>query len=130
MPNVVPCTLVVRGEVEDIEEFLNDIDLEKGILRSILPCPLEPLHMKSLPYEDEAYEAFFGDATGMLGLPWVVEAGITCVDELRAFLMKKVPGIYQHCLIMRSNAEKYGFRTGTIGLLTTMVTNKGTSRPN
>ncbi len=108
MPNIVTCTLVVRGDVEDIEKFWNDINLEKGILWSILPCPQELLDLKSVPYEEVAYEAFFGDATDILEFSWVVEEGITSLEGLRQFLQREVPGIYEHCLVLKSNLEKYG----------------------
>jgi hypothetical protein len=116
MANIVPCTLVVRGNVEDIEKFWNDIDLEKGILWSILPCPQELLDLKSVPSEDVAYDVFFGDGTDDLGChvleyPWVIEKGITSLDELKQFLQHEVPGIFEHCLVLKSNVEKYGSKT-------------------
>lgn len=120
MPNWVSINMTVSGKKEDIDCFLDamrhSFSDEKGNKKDIpfsfhkvMPMPAA-LMIEAGSHSEGCYQAFFGNATEMLGYPWCQNAGIDTIEKLRAHYLAEYPDAMQVAERVRDNISKYGAR--------------------
>ena len=112
MPNWCECELGVSGPKIDLTRFLAQARQGDRPLsfQPFVPRPPE-LDIASDGFGSIGYDAWYGDAEKILSYPWVVQAGVKDVEELRQFLEQKDPAYHQQADTYAHNIAKYGAPT-------------------
>ena len=117
MPNWCRNQLIVSGEKHLVKQFEDDAERKSEgdnvfTLAAFHPCPEELATAEEESTSSVGYHVFFAPgesaAAGILEYPWVQEAGVTTVEELKAFLKEKDPKYEAGGRKKRDNLQQYG----------------------
>jgi len=124
MPNHVTHRVVVTGPKDAVERFRTECIVDVGDevqsgskpreyldFNVLIPMPEELEHTRSGSLGSIGHAAWYGDPSDILEYPWVKEAGVTDVEELRAFLLKRDPKCKIEADHYESNLRKFGAPT-------------------
>lgn len=116
MPNHVTHRVVVTGPEKALRRFVKayihpkpNSDGESHLdFERVIPVPAGIKNTEDSSAGSIGYDAWYGSPEKVLDYPWVVEAGVKTVAQLRKFLLKRDPDFKVQVDLYKRNIDLYG----------------------